>query len=106
MTIKLINAVLAVLAGIGIALALYWVLNKLAELLPGHIEERIKPYLYILPAFAAITLYLIYPAILTAELPSDALLAAMDRPWFRALFQIMVFSALLQSGVSAVHGGG
>jgi uncharacterized membrane protein YkvI len=44
-----------------------------------------------------------YPAIMTAELPSDVLLAAMNRPWFRALFQLMVFSALLQSGVSAVH---
>lgn len=63
MTIKLINAVLAVLAGIGIALALYWVLNKLAELLPGHIEERVKPYLYILPAYLAITVYLIWPTI-------------------------------------------
>jgi uncharacterized membrane protein YkvI len=44
-----------------------------------------------------------YPAIMDAELPSDALLAHLGRPWFRALFQIMVFSALLQSGVSAVH---
>jgi uncharacterized membrane protein YkvI len=44
-----------------------------------------------------------HPGIMTAELPSDVLLAAMNRPWFRALFQLMVFSALLQSGVSAVH---
>ena len=44
---------------------LYWILNKIAELLPGRWEDRIKPYLYILPAYAAITLYLIYPAILT-----------------------------------------
>lgn len=44
-----------------------------------------------------------YPGIAAAELPSDTLLAAMGRPWFRALFQLMVFSALLQSGVSAVH---
>ncbi|CAA9479366.1 MAG: FIG00880187: hypothetical protein [uncultured Sphingomonadaceae bacterium] len=44
-----------------------------------------------------------YPTIMGAELPSDTLLAAMDRPWFRGLFQLMVFSALLQSGVSAVH---
>lgn len=44
-----------------------------------------------------------YPAIMSAELPSDFLLEAMNRPWFRALFQLMIFSALLQSGVSAVH---
>ncbi len=45
--------------------SLYWILNKIAELLPGRWEDRVKPYLYILPAFAAITLYLIYPAVLT-----------------------------------------
>ena len=40
-------------------------LNKIAELLPDKWEERLKPFLYILPAFAAIVVYLVYPAILT-----------------------------------------
>ena len=65
MLIKTINAILTVLAGIGAALVLFWVLNKLAELLPDRWEDRIKPYVYILPAFAAITLYLVYPAVQT-----------------------------------------
>lgn len=65
MALKILSALLTVLAGIGAALVLYWVLNKLAELLPAKAEDRIKPYLYILPAFAAIVVYLIYPAILT-----------------------------------------
>jgi alpha-glucoside transport system permease protein len=65
MVIKAINAILTVLAGVGGALVVYWVLNKLVELLPGRWEERIKPYIYILPAFAAISLYLIYPAVQT-----------------------------------------
>jgi alpha-glucoside transport system permease protein len=43
----------------------YYLLNKLAELLPGRWEDRVKPYLYLLPAFAAIGLYLIYPTIQT-----------------------------------------
>lgn len=60
--IKVINTLLTVLAGVGAALALYWVLNKLMELLPQPWEDRIKPYVYIFPAFAAISLYLIYPA--------------------------------------------
>ena len=34
-------------------------------MLPGNLEHRIKPYLYILPAFAAIVIFLIYPAVLT-----------------------------------------
>ena len=65
MIIKLINTLLTVVAGVGAALVLYWVLNKIAELMPGKLEERIKPYLYILPAVAAIGLYVVYPAIQT-----------------------------------------
>jgi alpha-glucoside transport system permease protein len=33
--------------------------------LPDRWESRLKPYLYILPAFAAIAVYLVYPAIQT-----------------------------------------
>ncbi|MGN9842132.1 carbohydrate ABC transporter permease [Nonomuraea sp. H19] len=65
MLIKTINAVLAVVAGVGGALILFWVLNRLVELLPGKWESRLKPYVYIGPAFLAISLYLIYPAIQT-----------------------------------------
>jgi alpha-glucoside transport system permease protein len=61
--IKLINAFLTVLYGVGAALLVYYVLNKLAELLPSKWEERLKPYFYILPAYLAITIYLLYPAI-------------------------------------------
>jgi alpha-glucoside transport system permease protein len=65
MALKIIYAVLTVVVGIGAAVLLYWVLNKVAELLPGPVEARLKPYFYILPAYVAITFYLIYPAILT-----------------------------------------
>ena len=67
MIIKIINAILTVLYGVGGALLLYWILNKIATFLPGKWEERVKPYLYILPAIAAIALYLIYPAVQTVE---------------------------------------
>ena len=53
------------LIGVGAAVALYWVLNKIAELLPDSWEHRLKPYLYILPAYAAIVFYLVYPAVQT-----------------------------------------
>ena len=65
MLAKALIALVTVLAGIAGAVILYWILNKLAEILPGRWEHRIKPYLFILPAFAAIVLYLIYPAVLT-----------------------------------------
>ena len=56
MTIKILNALIAVVGGVAGAIVLYYLLNKLAELLPGKWEDRVKPYLYLLPAFAAIGL--------------------------------------------------
>src|SRR5688500_17425573 len=65
MLIKMLNALLTVLYGVGAALLVYWALNKLAELMPGKLEHRLKPFFYILPAYLAISLYLLYPAIQT-----------------------------------------
>jgi alpha-glucoside transport system permease protein len=63
--IKIANALIAIVAGVGGALLLYFVLNKLVELLPQKWEERIKPFVFIGPAFAAISLFLLYPAVRT-----------------------------------------
>nr|WP_217497781.1 hypothetical protein [Lysobacter enzymogenes] len=38
-----------------------------------------------------------------AALPSDYLLQRLGLPWFHALFQLMVFAALLESGAGAVR---
>ena len=65
MLAKALTALLTVVAGIGAALLLYWVLNWISERLPDNWEHRIKPYLFILPAFLGITVYILYPAILT-----------------------------------------
>ncbi|MFI1509513.1 carbohydrate ABC transporter permease [Streptomyces sp. NPDC020597] len=65
MASQVLSTVLTVLAGIAAALAVYWVLDKLAEVLPGRWEDRIKPYLYIAPAIAAIGVYLVYPTVVT-----------------------------------------
>lgn len=65
MLLKIINALITVAAGVGAAVALYWVLNKVSELLPTKWEQRLKPYLYILPAYFALAFYLVYPAIQT-----------------------------------------
>jgi alpha-glucoside transport system permease protein len=63
--IKVINALMAIVGGVGGALLLYYVLNKLVERLPQKWEDRIKPFVFIGPATAAIGLFLIYPAIRT-----------------------------------------
>lgn len=65
MASKIIIALITVVAGLGAALLVYYALNKLAELLPGNLEHRVKPYFYILPAYLAITVYLLYPTIQT-----------------------------------------
>ncbi len=67
MAIKTANALLAIIGGIGGAMLLYWLLNKLAESLPGRWEDRIKPWMFAGPAILAIGVYLIYPAIQTLQ---------------------------------------
>jgi alpha-glucoside transport system permease protein len=66
--VRVINALLAIVGGVGGALLLYWILNRLAEMLPQKWEERVKPWVFILPAIAAIGLFLIYPAVRTIVL--------------------------------------
>jgi uncharacterized membrane protein YkvI len=44
-----------------------------------------------------------YPEVGGEALPSDFLLRRLDQPVFHALFQLMIFSALLESGTGAVH---
>jgi alpha-glucoside transport system permease protein len=65
MVLKILNTLITVGVGVIAAVVLYWLLNKIAELLPGPWEDRIKPYLYILPAYAALVFYLVYPAVQT-----------------------------------------
>jgi uncharacterized membrane protein YkvI len=60
--------------------------------------------LAMLPAFLFfICMCAFIPGIASEALPSDYLLARLDAPWFRFLFQAMIFAALLESGTGAVH---
>lgn len=65
MVMKVAGALLAVVVGILGAMVVFWLLNKLVELLPGKWEDRVKPYAFVAPAIAAIGVFLIYPAITT-----------------------------------------
>ena len=44
-----------------------------------------------------------YPEVQGATLPSDFMLQRIGIPAFHFLFQLMIFSALLESGTSSVH---
>ncbi|MEP7370299.1 MAG: sugar ABC transporter permease, partial [Dermatophilaceae bacterium] len=60
--IKLLNALLAIVSGVGGALILFYVLNKVVEKLPNTWEDRVKPYVFVGPAVLAIGVFLVYPA--------------------------------------------
>ncbi len=62
---KLFVTLVTVVVGVGAALALYFVLNALAAVLPGRWGDRLRPYLYLLPAVAVVAIYLIYPTLQT-----------------------------------------
>ena len=54
-------------------------------------------------AFFLVAMVGFYPAILSETLPSDYILQRIGSPLFRAVFQLMVFGALLESGVGVIH---
>lgn len=80
------------------------VLRHLTSRRDALIAGAVAGPLTMLPAilfFVAMMAY--YPAIGDETLPSDFLLRRMDVPGFQILFQLMIFAALLESGVGAIH---
>ena len=65
--LKLANALIAIVGGVLGAMVLFWLLNKLVEMLPPKWEERLKPYVFIGPAIAAIAVFLVFPAVQTVQ---------------------------------------
>lgn len=63
--LKLINGLLAIIAGVGGIIVLFWALNQLVERLSPKWEHRLKPYVFIGPAIAVLGLFLVFPAIRT-----------------------------------------
>lgn len=80
------------------------VLRHLTSQRDAVVAGLIAGPLTMLPAilfFAAMMAF--YPAIGDETLPSDFLLRQMAVPGFHILFQLMIFAALLESGVGAIH---
>lgn len=65
---NLMSAVVAIAAGVGGIVVLYWLLNKIVEQLPAKWEERLKPYVFIGPALALLGVFLVWPAVRTIVL--------------------------------------
>jgi alpha-glucoside transport system permease protein len=74
---KLVQAVLALVLGIGGIWALFIVANSLVERLPSRVAIVVRPWVFVLPAIAIVSLYLVYPAVRTivqsfTEVPEGA----------------------------------
>jgi alpha-glucoside transport system permease protein len=62
---KILIGVIALVAGVGGAAVFFWFLNMAVEGLPDKVGSALMPYAYLLPAYAAIALMLLYPTIQT-----------------------------------------
>ena len=63
--IKILNALIAIVLGVGGITLVYFLLNAVAERLPGPWEQRLKPFVFIGPAVLVVGLFLVYPAVQT-----------------------------------------
>ena len=67
MVLKIANGLIAIIGGVGGVILLFWALNKAIESLPEKWEHRLKPYVFIGPAVAVVTLFLVYPTLDTVR---------------------------------------
>jgi uncharacterized membrane protein YkvI len=80
------------------------VLRHLGSRREALIAGAIAGPMAMLPALAfLVAMVAFHPAILTETLPSDYILQRIGSPAFRFAFQLMVFGALLESGVGVIH---
>lgn len=87
-----------------IAVMILPVLRHIGSRREALIAGAIAGPMAMLPAFFfLIAMIGFYPVILTETLPSDYILQKIGSPLFRVTFQIMVFGALLESGVGVIH---
>jgi alpha-glucoside transport system permease protein len=60
---KLVQALVALVLGVGGIWALFYAANSIVEVLPARASELLRPYVFVVPAVAVVGLYLIYPTV-------------------------------------------
>ncbi|MEM9513973.1 MAG: sugar ABC transporter permease [Actinomycetota bacterium] len=60
---KIGTGVLAIIAGVGGSVLLFWALNWLVDRLPKRWAERLRPFVFIGPALFMVAVFLVYPAL-------------------------------------------
>lgn len=58
---KILQAVVAIVAGLGGSIALFYFINMTVEGFSRRWEGRLKPYVFLLPAYSLIGLFIVYP---------------------------------------------
>ena len=62
---KLIQALVAIVGGVGGAMLLFYFINQLVESLPLKLSVKIIPYAFLLPAFGLLVSFMIFPTFQT-----------------------------------------
>lgn len=60
---KMVQALVALVVGIGGIWALFIVVNSLVEHLPTKVTAAVRPFVFVLPAIAIVSVYLVIPAV-------------------------------------------
>ena len=60
---KLVQALVAIALGVVGIWALFIVVNSLVEHLPARATTALRPFVFVLPAIAVVSLYLVFPAV-------------------------------------------
>ncbi|RRD03802.1 sugar ABC transporter permease [Arachnia propionica] len=80
---KIIQALLAMVFGIGGSLLFFASMNLFINGLPGRLSQFLMPYAYVLPGYFTIGLVLLYPTIQTVNYSfANADSTAYQEPWF------------------------
>jgi alpha-glucoside transport system permease protein len=58
---RLTTVVVAVVVGVGGIFLLFWLMNKVVDLLPAWLREGVRPYVFIGPALVLLLVFLVYP---------------------------------------------
>ena len=80
---KIIQALLAMVFGIGGSLLFFASMNLFIDGLPGRLSQFLMPYAYVLPGYFTIGLVLLYPTIQTVNYSfANADSTAYQEPWY------------------------
>ncbi len=90
---------------VGLAPAMFFVLRHIDTRKEAMTAGLLGGLIAMVPAsFVFVGMLGVYPEVLDESIPVDYLLATMNMPWLRVVFQIVLFGTLIETGVGVIHG--